>query len=393
MRMRVRWYLLIAGLFLIPTAGFAQTDVPPVIFTGPLSGPRPESGGLYVGFQFVYMNTNRNLGSQQVAKRGFKDLDGQAAGVPPGAFVGSGEEALNVSQLRGPGQYEPGFDLFFGWKFEGGVAVELGWRHLTQVRYHAAADIIPFSFNVGNLFENTFLFAPVSNFNVNWAGAQPVLPNGTINSTFGIWNAASSMTIDFTQRYDIYTINARIPVWETADHRTYGLFGPRIVWIWERFSWRTIQIDKDGNTGPEAEALYSNTVSNRMYGVHCGGGHDWFLGDTRIGAFAFNLDLEGALYVDLVKTTANYVRGDGLFSSGRSGRLSSIVPSAELRAGLKWYVWEGITIEAGYDIQTYFNTLASRKPIDFDLGSVDPEFNHIFFRWYHGMRLGISFSF
>jgi hypothetical protein len=393
MRTRIRWFLLFAGLFFVPTAAIAQTDVPPVIFTGPFSGPRPESGGLYVGAEFLYMATNRNLASQQIATRGFKDLDGMASGAPPGSFIGSHDEALNTSDLRGPGQYEPGFDLFFGWKFEGGIAVELGWRHLTQVRYHAAADIIPPGFNVGDQFQNTFLFAPVVNFNVNWAGAQPTLPNGSAVSTFGIWNAASSMTIDFTQRYDIYQISARLPVWETDDHRIYGLFGPRIVWIWERFSWLTISVDKDGNSSPADQALYSNTVSNRMYGVHCGGGNDWYLGSTPIGGFAFNLDLEGGLYVNLVKTTANYVRGDGLFSSGRSGRLSSLVPGAEARAGFRWYVWEGITLDAGYDVQTYFNTLGSRHPIDFDLGSVDPKFDHIPFRWYYGMRFGISFSF
>src|SRR5205807_2040246 len=142
---------------------------------------------------------------------------------------------------------------------------------------------------------------------------------------------------------NIYSVNARIPIWETADKRTYGIFGPRIVWILDRFDWRTVSEDGAGNPGPDTTAVYSNTVSNRMYGVHFGAGNDWFLGSTPIGGFAFNLDLEGGLYVDLVKTTANYNRGDGFISSGRSGRLNSIVPSAEIRAGFKWYAWEGIT--------------------------------------------------
>ena len=53
------------------------------------------------------------------------------------------------------------------------------------------------------------------------------------------------MNISFEQRYDIYSINARLPVFETADRRIYGLFGPRIVWIWERFHWRTVDVGID----------------------------------------------------------------------------------------------------------------------------------------------------
>src|SRR5437879_4067263 len=97
MRMRIRWFLLIAGLFLVPSTGFAQTDVPPVLFTGPLSHPRLDDGGMYVGFEFVYMNTNRTLASQIIAKRGFKDLDGTASTSPPGTFVGSGDTALETN--------------------------------------------------------------------------------------------------------------------------------------------------------------------------------------------------------------------------------------------------------------------------------------------------------
>ena len=393
MRMRICWLSLIAGLFLLPSIGLAQQGVPPVIFTGPLSGPRPEDGGLYVGFSFVYMNTNRTLASQNIAYRGFKDLVGDISGGPPGTFVGSHDVALRTNDVMGPGQYQPGWDLFVGWKFQGGIAVEIGWRHLTQVRYHAAANIIPPDFNVGSKFENTFLFSPVTNFPTDWAGADKKLPVGSNASVFGIWNAASSMQIDFVQRYDIYTVNARVPIWETDTHRSYGLFGPRIVWIWERFNWRTVSADINNNAGPDTTAIYSNVVSNRLNGVHFGFGNDWYLGSTPIGAFAFNLDIEGGLYVDLVKTTANYNRGDGLISSGRSGRYSSIAPAFEMSAGMKWYVWEGITLGLGYDIQTYFNTLASPKPVDFNLSSVNPEYDHQFFRWYHGFHASLSFSF
>lgn len=391
MRLRFRWLLLILGLLFVPSSAFAQ-DIPLTRFVGPFSNSRPDAGGVYVGFNFIYMNTNRPLKNQRIAERGFRDFD-NAFGAGQNAFIGSGDEALNTEQLRGPGEWQPGWDLYLGYRFSSGIAVEIGWRHLRQAKYHAAAALLPPDFNTGSQFESTFLFSPVSNFSTDWAGNPQNIPVGTAGTTFGIWNAASLMQIDFVQRYDIYTVNARLPIWRTENYRSYGLFGPRIVWIWERFSWRTVDQDLNGLAGPDTTANYTHYVSNRMYGIHAGFGHEWFLGSTPIGGFAFDLDIEGGLYLNLVKAKAQYAREDGAIASGRSRRQSSLVPSAEIRAGLKWYVWEGITFDLGYDIQTYFNTIASQRPIDFNLSNVNPEYNHIFFRWYHGMRFGVTFSF
>ena len=102
MRMRFRWLLLIAGLLSIPAKVGAQTDAPPVIFTGPLSHIPYDGPGLYVGFQMLYMKTNRPLGPQQIAVRGWYDLDGSVTGVQ-GRLVGSREVALTTKQVRGPG--------------------------------------------------------------------------------------------------------------------------------------------------------------------------------------------------------------------------------------------------------------------------------------------------
>jgi hypothetical protein len=389
--MRIRWLMLIAGLLLAPSLGMAQTFVPPTPFAGPLA--MRDEGGLYVGVQFVYMRTNRPLPvSQQIAVRGFKDLDG-GTGVAPGTFVGSGEEALNTDQLRGPGVWQPGWDMWIGWRFQGGVAVELSWRHLVQARYTAAAHLVSPSFNLGPAFENTFLFSPVTNFSSDWAGNDQNLTAGTLATTYGIWNGASIMQMDLVQRYDIYSINVRVPITQTESHRVYGLWGPRIVWIWDRFHWRTVDVDVDGNSGPETTANYTNMVSNRMWGVHCGFGNDWFLGQTPIGAFSCEFELEGGLYLDLAKTRAAYEREDRNISSRRSRRFANLVPAAEARLGLKWWIYEGITIEAGYDIQAYFNTIASPRPVDFNLSQVDPEYQSLFMRCFHGMRFGITFTF
>ena len=58
--------------------------------------------------------------------------------------------------------------------------------------------------------------------------------------------------------------------------------------------------------------LQNPSCQSKMYGAHFGCGQDWYLGSTPIGAFAFNLDIEGGLYVDPARTLVNWNRGDGL---------------------------------------------------------------------------------
>src|SRR3954447_10512484 len=134
MRKRIGGLLVAVALLAAPVAATAQDQgdyVPPVDSTGPFSHPRYEGGGFYVGAEFLYMRQTRPLRDQTVAVRGFTDFDGSLTGVP-GTFVGSGREALNVDQLRGPGSYQPGLNLFIGWRFENAVAVELRWWHLNE---------------------------------------------------------------------------------------------------------------------------------------------------------------------------------------------------------------------------------------------------------------------
>ena len=260
-----------------------------------LSHPRYDDGGVFAGLEGVLYTTNRPLYSQVVASRGFLDLDGSVTGKP-NTFVGDHATALNTEQLLGPSVQQPGWNIFVGYRFQGGVVVELDWLHLVSGTYTATASLIPPGFNNGAQFQNTFLFSGVNNFSTFWLGPPQKFPQGDAGATPGIWNGASYESIQFIQRFDMYQLNARIPIWETADARTYGLFGPRIAWVWDQFRWTTVATDQFGNSGPEFTALYTNTVSNRLYGIHCGWGGDWWLGSTPIGGFAFTFEAEAALY-------------------------------------------------------------------------------------------------
>ncbi len=390
MRRGFRAICLVLGVILAPSTLCAQS-VPSATFTGPFSHVPYDDGGVYVGFQLMYMNTNRPLASQVIAQRGFRDLTGSLG--PQNTFYGSKDTALETNQLMGPGLYQPGWDLFLGYRFSNGLAIELGWRHLREARYSAAASILPANGNFGNNLADTFLFSPVNNFGNFWAGADPNVNGAAPATTYGIWNAASAMQIDFTQRYDVYQATARFEMTQTENYRSYALIGPRIAWIWDRFQWRTVSADDTGNSSPDTAALYSNTISNRLYGVHFGLGNDWYLGSTPIGAFALTLDFEAGVYLDLAKTRASYLRLDYGAVSTRGRRLNALSVGGDFRAGLWWYPWEAVSIQVGYDFQAYLNTISSPQPVDFNLGTVDPEYQHQFFRHFNGLRFGISFVF
>lgn len=397
MRLHFRWILLIAGLLAAPAALFAQEsntfEVPQALFTGPLSHPRYEDGGVYAGLEFLYYKTNRQLADQIIARRGFEDLDGSITGAP-GQFVGSGVPALTTGEVAGSGVFQPGYNLYLGYRFQGGVAVELSWKHFQAANYEASASILPpNTFAAGLALQNTFLFAPVSNFSTNFAGNDVNVQGGKVGSTFGIWNAASYMQINLTQSIDVYQINVRIPITDTDNYRTYGLIGPRAAILQDKFAWLTIDSDTSGNSTPDTQATFTNTVNNNMYGVHFGFGHEWYLGSTPAGAFAFTFEFEGAVYADFVKGSFNWDRGDGLVEVGRVVNQSSLVPGLEARIGLDWYPYEAIKVHLGYEAMTFFNTFASRHPIDFNMGSNNPALNPVLFRWIYGLNFGVTFTF
>jgi hypothetical protein len=410
MRKPIGWLLLVLSCGLAPSRLGAQDSnytyevpPPPIPFTGPLSHPRYEAGGLYVGAEFLYLRETRPIGSQIVAVRGFMDIDGSVSAVlnPTTAhtrtFIGSGAEALNTNQVQGSGNFQPGTNVFLGWRFENGVTVDVNWLHLMSSRYSASASSIPPSFLVGGQLSDTFLFSPVVNFPPNFAGPPIKIPFGNPGALYGIWNGAETMQEQFRQRFDLGGLNVRTPIWQTDRYRGYAIFGPRLVSMWEEYWWNTIASPLQG-TNPtgissDATAQYHNIVSNRLYGGYLGCGGDWFLGSTPIGGFAATAQVDAALYMDFVKGRAGYDLGTRNYAIHRARNMSSLVPGVDAKVGLWWYPWEAVSIQLSYNLYTFFNTIASRNPIDFNAGTVDPQYDTGVFRMLHGVGFGIGFVF
>jgi len=250
----------------------------------PLGMPRYEDGGFFFAGEFLYMMQTNPIGSQFIAFRGFFDLDGSASGLTPGSFVGSRDPALNANQVSGPASYQPGFTVNLGYRFQNGTVLSLNWWHLMDVKYSATASVVPQSFTFGTNLSDSFISSPVFNFPIEFAGPPSDLSVGNKGNTFGIWNAASLMTIDFIQRFDKVDLTGRFPVWENETWRTYALFGGRAVVMWERFKWRTVDFPVNQIPIPLDVANYTNVISQRMYGLHIGCGNDWYMGSTPLGA-------------------------------------------------------------------------------------------------------------
>jgi hypothetical protein len=398
------WLLLTAGLTLTPAPAHAQGDsVPPPDFEipVPLGHDRMDKGGLYLFGEFVMYRQTNPLRNQVIAFRGFQDLDGSIDGVP-GKFIGSHTPALNVTDADGPITYQPGFKFGIGWRFENGWALDLSYLNLQKAVYPATASIVPQGGHLGDRQADSFLFSPVFNFPNDYAG--PIVSQsqltllgsakvalGLPGATFGIWNAASIMSESFTQRYSEADSNLRVPIFETECWRTYGLVGPRFAWIWEKFQWRTVSEDLQGNATPFDVAIYNNIVSNRMYGVHCGFGNDWYLGH----GVGISLEADIAGLLDIVKERANYQLGakNAPPISKRSITEYTVVPEPSGNLQVWWYPHPAVQVRFGWDVKAFFNTIGSRNPVDFDWGRVSPAFDHIGFRGFDGFNAGIGVIF
>jgi hypothetical protein len=279
-----------------------------------------------------------------------------------------------------------------GWRFETGTVLTLNWYHLVNARYSATASLAPPGLKGGQGLPDTFLFSPVFNFPIDYAGNPFNLGRGNPGATFGIWNAASLETISYVQRFDMVDFTMRVPFLQTDCYRSYGLIGPRGATLYDQFKWRTVDADQNGLSNNGTIADYSNITSNRLYGVGLGLGNEWYLGDTPIGAFSVSLDAEGSLYMDLIKGRASYQLADRSTEAKRARNLASLVPSAEARISFHWFPWEAVELQVGYDVFSFFNTYASPYPIDFNYGNLNPSWSPVT-RLFQGVKFGIGLTF
>jgi len=432
MRGKTIWQagLLAAWAALAPGVASAQIEAvgyapPDVQWPFPLYSTHPEAGGPYFMGGFVMYRQTNPIQNQSVAVRGLRIVGNSAVEsffdpvlnqtfftLHPelsDAFIGPGTKALDVEQVSGPNKYVPGTTIGAGWKFADGSAFEVNWMWLADHRTQAVATLAPPGLLAGQDFSNTFLFSPVYNFPPEYAGPLQDLPfgrqtlgnfttdnplgiGGLPGAGFGIWNAAEVMSIEFRQRAEQLEGTYRVPVFDTECYRLSGLVGPRFFWIWERFKWRTIDVDAAGDLpDPRDVAQYTNIVSNRMYGVHAGCRQEWYMGH----GFCCQFDAQAAGFYNVVHERVKYELGTkGSGPAIKRGLHDwTFVPELQGTLSLCWFPIEGVQFRIGYDVMAFFNTVSSPRPIDFNFSGLDPYFKPYTFRVFDGFQAEFALVF
>jgi hypothetical protein len=392
---RRAWLGVVLAL-LVPRGAWAQDYAPEAVpMPWPLYSTHPANGGLFLTGGFAMYQQTNPLKDQQIAYRGFltvlpgiNDVNGNP--IPSNTFVGSRDLALDTNQVQGPAQWQPGFVVEGGWRFSNGSALSVGFLFLSNTSYRAAATLAPPGLNVRVDQSDSFLTAFVYNFPPEFAGPPQKLSQGPPGATFGIWNAASIMTEYFVQRGEQLEATYRVPVYENETYRISGLIGPRFFWIYDHYNWTTTDIASIGLEDPSWVGVYDNIVNNRMYGIHAGCQQEWYLGY----GFAAMLGLQGAAFVDMASTQAEYQRAIR-YAPPQMKRVTkewTAVPEIQATPALMWYPLEGVQIQVLYDAFVFFNTVASPRPVDFNYGAVDPGRERIA-RFFQGFQANIAFIF
>jgi hypothetical protein len=398
--------LLTAWLVLAATGAYAQLDYAPpdMVLPYPLYSTRPEDGGFFFGTEFVLYRQTNPLKGQIVAQRGFIDFDGALTGTP-GTFVGSRFTALDVRQVSGPNGYMPGVKIDLGWRFHEGDTLTFSWMYLSETQRSASATLVPPTNQLDPLLANTFLTSPVFNFPPDYAG--PAGQSGTNNlprsdiapgngatpvTTYGIWNAATIMTESFVQRTQNWDLLYRKPIWETDCSRFSALLGAGFWWIWERYLWSTTDVDYFGVSAPTDRAVYSNILSNRMYGIHGGCNEECYLGH----GFACYTEFQGGIYLDVAKERVLYELGQKhLPPQAKFAKTDyTVVPEIQGKIGLAWYPAEGIQFRIDYNLMAFFNTFDFQRPVNFDYGALgNTKYYNDVIRVFDGLQAGIALIF
>jgi hypothetical protein len=295
-----------------------------------------------------------------------------------------------VNQVSGPNGYSPGFTTELGWKFRDGSALSVSYMYLVSNQTRAVATLAAPGLQVRSDFADSFLTSSVYNFPNDYAGPSGKLAVGGPQAAFGIWNGSSIQTLEFLQRSQQIEATYRVPIYENEYIRLNGLVGPRFFWIWERFKWRTTDLDTTGNSAPQWVGIYTNIDSNRMYGIHTGLQSETYLGC----GIATMLTMQGALFIDSVKERAKYELGTKFSgpANKRARRIFTVVPELQVTPSICWYPTEAVQLRIGYDVMAFFNTISSPQPIDFNYGSLTPTYEHTY-RFFDGFNASIAINF
>jgi hypothetical protein len=363
-------------------------------FTAPLGTPAKQ--GPFVYADIVYFTQTWTLGTQTVAVRGLRDSTGVITGTP-GTLIGSGEVALATDNF-GRTEYSPGVNLGVGWKFDDGSVVTARVMHVSGQTFASSASLAtPFGRSRPDL-SDTFLLADVFNFPPQFGGPdrRTAFEGTTINGQLipdraflGVWNGASNMSIDYKRWYTEAEVGGRTPLFESNKSKVYGIGGVRYHMFMDRFQFLSQAFDTAGNTGGRFEALYSNTLSQRLYGPYIGCAHDWYLQ----GNFSLSAELTGGLMANFIKMRAKYELGDNTVQAKRSRNAIDLVPTAGGNVNLWWYPVSGIQVRVGYTANTFYNTRNMEQPIGFNYGAIDPAYETQYFRLIHGLNVGVGIFF
>jgi hypothetical protein len=363
----------------------------------PLYSTNPALGGLFLDAGFVFLQQTNPLRSQPIAYRGFIDVDGSVTGLPAGTFFGPRNVALDVNQVTGPSSYQPGWHAGIGYRFTDGSALSVDYTWVSMTHYMADATLAPPLLQVGANQAASFLTAFVFQFPAELAGPPFKVNSGNPEALFGIWNGATSMTLSFQQLYWQLEATYRVPIYETECYRLSGLVGPRYVRIQDKFTWTTTDIGTftlnatPAFSLPEWSDIYTNTVSNDMYGIHAGVTQEWYLGH----GFAAMLTVQAAVFIDVVREEAQYAvaQKDAPPQTHRTIRQYTIVPEAQATPAIQWYPWEGIQCRLGYDLFAFFNTVTAPRPIDFDYSALNPGYERDIIRFFDGFTASVALIF
>jgi hypothetical protein len=354
--------------------------------------------GMYFAAESIFFWMDNPVRSQVLAVRGFWDDFGTLTDHAPGTFIGSKLTALSAGDI-GEGNYlKPGYRVSLGYRLRNDIAFEFSYWNLAEIRHQAGAGIVPpgsvgfANRTVNPSLADSFISAPFYNFTPTFAGpANDVIsrnPNfaGLPLSAYGIWNAAEDMSIELVQKVWNMEMNCRMPINQTECDRTYAIAGARYINVFERFRFRTVDIDLAGNADPINVAVYNNLWENRLYGAQVGMGYERYLGQ----GFSWSLEGRVGLFLDQRLTGVNITRGDD--DPSRKREDMSISPMLQGGAYLWWYPIEGVQLRAGYELLTLWNVRRSEQPVSFDVQTPDPAYEDMLL-WLQGFTGGIAFIF